>query len=67
MIYDVVITSVSGKLYKSIFNDVAKNMSGLEIANELCGNEFIYCKSVRENTHVLLNVNLIETIELVPR
>ena len=65
MIYDVV--SVSGKLYKSIFNDVAKNMSGLEIANELCGNEFLYCKSVRGNRYVLLNTNLVETIELVPR
>ena len=67
MIYDVIVTGVSGKKYKCVFNNVAHCMSDRAIIKELCKNSFLALKPINEDTTVYLNTNAIESFELIAR
>lgn len=64
MVYDVIVTSVSGKKYNCIYNDVSRYMSGREIVKELCSDTPLELKAVDDGSTVFLNTSVIETIEL---
>ena len=67
MLYDVIVTGVSGKTYTCVFNNVAHYMGERAIIDELCKNPFLELKPINEDTTVYLNINSIESFELIAR
>lgn len=67
MLYDVIVTSVSGKRYNCVFNNVAQRLSERAIVKELCKDPFLELKPINEESTVYLKIESIEAFELIAR